>query len=264
MNPKITITTLSIATSLSTHALASTILIDFGSDTSFRGVSVASPVDTNGNAWNSVVPGALSLNLLDTTGSATSVDLGFLTGIGTDSFNGPAGATSNPPSASDLTDAAASVNEAALGILGIAEAFIDYGNSVNGGPARFSLLELDPGKTYDLTIFASRQFNDDATTIYNVYSDNTFTELLATTSLNVHQPGSSFLENTDQLATLSNLDPGSNNALYVEFIGSANNAGFINAFSLVGTDVPPPVIPEPASAALLGLGGLILARRRHN
>ena len=43
---------------------AQTVLIDFGSDTSFRGLSVHGP-DSNGNFWNSLQPGVLVSNLVD-------------------------------------------------------------------------------------------------------------------------------------------------------------------------------------------------------
>src|SRR5687768_14833948 len=75
-----------------TFSDAQTVLIDFGSDTSFRGLSVNNP-DTNGNYWNSLQPGNLVENLVDIGNGATTIDLGWDTPVGTDSYNGPAGET---------------------------------------------------------------------------------------------------------------------------------------------------------------------------
>jgi hypothetical protein len=41
---------------LTASAVGQTVLIDFGNDNSFRGVSVPAP-DQNGNYWNSLLPG---------------------------------------------------------------------------------------------------------------------------------------------------------------------------------------------------------------
>src|SRR5690349_6805145 len=77
-------------------ARAATILVDFGNNNSFRGASVPAP-DQHGNFWTSMQPGLFYSNLVDTTNTPTTVDFGFSTPVGTDSFNGPAGVTSNSP-----------------------------------------------------------------------------------------------------------------------------------------------------------------------
>src|SRR4030095_11383537 len=77
-----------VLTGLGGSVRASTILVDFGADSSFRGVSVANP-DPKGHYWNSIAPGAFVTNLVDIANHATTVDLGFDTPVGTDSFNGP-------------------------------------------------------------------------------------------------------------------------------------------------------------------------------
>ncbi|MEL7485530.1 MAG: hypothetical protein AAFN41_14405, partial [Planctomycetota bacterium] len=64
------------------------ILIDFGTDATFRGFSVAGP-DANGNSWNSLDSFVFNTNLVDTTGAGTGINLGFSRLEGTDSFNGP-------------------------------------------------------------------------------------------------------------------------------------------------------------------------------
>src|SRR5690349_11080403 len=76
-------------------ARADKILIDFGNNTSFRGVSVPNS-DGHGNFWNSNQPGTLIPALVNTANGASGLALGWDTPVATDSFNGPAGATSFP------------------------------------------------------------------------------------------------------------------------------------------------------------------------
>ncbi len=57
---------------LSANGMAQTVLIDFGSASTFRGVTSPSH-DTNGNHWNSTAFGFIG-NLVDTAGSATTID----------------------------------------------------------------------------------------------------------------------------------------------------------------------------------------------
>src|SRR6266404_4767975 len=84
-----------------TPALSQTVLIDFGNATSFRGVSVANP-DYKGHYWNSLQPGLFYPNLIDINNVATTIDFGFSTPVGTDSYNGPAGVTSSPPTPTEI------------------------------------------------------------------------------------------------------------------------------------------------------------------
>src|SRR5262245_43090963 len=77
-------------------ANAQTVLIDFGSDTSFRGLGVHG-ADSNGNFWNSLQPGLLVNNLVDIHNQATAIDVGWDTPVASDSYNGPAGATAPTP-----------------------------------------------------------------------------------------------------------------------------------------------------------------------
>src|SRR5262249_16632159 len=110
-------------------ALAQKVLIDFGSDTSYRGLSVTNP-DSNGNYWNSVQPGLL-VPLIDAGNHATTLQLGWDTPVGTDSYNGPAG----PTDASTLHDDVLNTNidATALGDLGGAlEAAFDFAAGYNG------------------------------------------------------------------------------------------------------------------------------------
>lgn len=235
---------------------AQTILVDFGGNQSFRGVTAPSP-DVHGNHWNSMTPGLFVVNLFDTTGAQTTIDLGFSTPVGTDSFNGPAGVTSFPnPTPAEI--AATDIDEVALGILGVKEAAIDFAASPGGADnrTRFEIQQLDPTLTYNLSFFGSHKFSTDDATVYSIFSDNTYTTLVGTATLNVQQPGSPNLHNRDQLATINNVAPQADNILYVEFVGANGGLGYLNAFSITA-------VPEPASMILLASAtGLLMMRRR--
>jgi hypothetical protein len=238
-----------------TNAMGQTVLIDFGSANSFRGVTVPSP-DLNGNFWNSLTPGPFFTDLVDTGNNATSIDLGFSTPVGTDSFNGPAGVTSFPnPTPAEI--AATDIDAGALGILGVKEAAIDFAASPGGADnrTRFELQQLDPLKTYNLTFFGSHKFSDNDATVYSIYSDNTYTTQVATVSLNVQTPGSPHLHNRDQVAVINGVAPQASNILYVEFVGSGGGLGYLNDMSITA-------VPEPGALVLLAGGGLAAGVRR--
>jgi hypothetical protein len=247
---------MAIGASLAASAVAQSVLIDLGNDNSFRGVSVTNP-DQNGNYWNSLFPGLFYIDLIDENNNATAIDFGFSTPVGTDSFNGPAGPTSFPdPTPAEI--AATDIDEAALGKLGVKTAAIDFAASPGGADnrTRFEIQQLDPTKKYDLTFFGSHKFSDADTTIYSVYTDNTYTTLVDSTSLNVQTPGSPHLHNRDTVATLSNLSPQASNILYVEFVGTNNNLGYLNDLMIT-------VVPEPSALLLVASGiGLVLGFRR--
>jgi hypothetical protein len=218
-------------------AHAQTVLIDFGSDTSFRGLSVNNP-DTLGHYWNSLQPGIFVENLVDIANAPTTIDFGFDTPVATDSYNGPAGPTDASTLESDVQFS--DVDAAALGNLGGAlEAVFDFAAGYNGidhFPVRFQIQGLNPSATYDLTFFGSHSFSDDATTVYTVYTDNTYTTPVATTSLLVQEPF--FTHNKDRLATIAGVSPQTDNILYVQFVGSTGKGGYLNAMQLAASAAP--------------------------
>jgi hypothetical protein len=236
---------MAIGMGLAVSAQAQTVLIDFGNNNSFRGASVVNP-DSNGNSWNSVQPGLFYTDLLNTSGAATAIDFGFSTPVGTDSFNGPAGVTSNSP-LTPAEIAAADIDAGALGILGIKAAAVDFAAEVN---TRFEIQSLDPTKTYNLTFYGSHKFSADDATVYSIYSDNTYTTAVASGSLNVQTPGSPNLHNRDTVLTLSGIAPQASNILYVQFTGSNGHTGYLNSLALTA-------VPEPASMLLVGCAGVL-------
>ncbi|WP_425399536.1 PEP-CTERM sorting domain-containing protein [Aeoliella sp.] len=222
---------------------AQTVLIDFGNDSSFRGISVPGP-DSNGNSWTSVWSGAYYPNLVDTAGNPTPFAFGFDPSApgGTDSYNGPAGATDSGVPADHLVNV--DIDAAALGDLGGSlEAAIDFSDN-----ARFQVQGLDPSKTYDLTFFGSHKYNNNNTTTYSLH-DVGFVNQFESVDLVV---GVNELHNRDMTATLSGVSPQPDGILYVQSLG------YINAMSVTA-------VPEPGAIALLAGGcGLlaIVARRR--
>lgn len=240
-----------LAAGMTVFANAETLLVDFGSSSSFRGVNVPNP-DANGHYWNSLTPGPFFPSLIDINNTVTTVAIGYDTPVGTDSFNGPAGVTSFPnPTAAEI--AATDIDIAALGNLGVKEAAIDFAASPGGldNRTRFQIQGLNPSALYTLTLFGSHKFSDNDTTVYSIYSDNTYTTLVASASLNVQQPGSPNLHNRDTVATISNVSPQTGNILYVQFVGSQGGLGYLNDFQLTG------VVPEPRTLLLLVVGAAL-------
>lgn len=236
-------------------AKAETLLVDFGNNVSFRGVSVPAP-DLNGHYWNSLQPGPFYPNLIDITGAATPIGLGYTTGVGTDSYNGPAGPTSNPPTAAEI--AATDIDAVALGNLGVKEAAIDFAASPGGlnNNTRFEISGLNPAQKYTLTIYGAHEFSDDDSTVYSAYGDAGYTTLLSSASLLIQTPGSPWLHNRDKVATLSGLSPSATGSLYMNFVGANGNQGYLNSFQLTG-------VPEPSSLLLLASSlGLVFGYRR--
>jgi hypothetical protein len=237
-------------TGLAVDAHGQIILVDLGNSQSFRGLSVSNP-DSNGNYWNSVWSGAYYPDIQDITGTPTSIDFGFSSAIGTDSYNGPAGPTDVGPLIGNLANT--DIDAVALGNLGGAlEGAFDYYVS-----SRFEIQGLDPSKQYNLTFYGSHKFSAESTTVYSVYTDNTYSTLVDSTSLQIQDPISPWLHNRDTVATISNLSPQAGDILYVSFAGLTGGEGYLNAFQIE-------VVPEPGTALLLiaGFGWVCTKRSR--
>jgi hypothetical protein len=222
---------------------AQTVLIDFGNDTTYRSLSVINP-DSNGNYWNSIQPGVLTNDLIDIENNGTSIDIGWNTPVGFDSFNGPAGPTGPDDDKQALRDndlPLTDIDALALGNLGGAlEGPFDFIASPGGADnrVRFQIQQLDPSKKYTLTFFGSHKFSTDTTTVYSVYSDDTYATVVGTASLDVQDSVQPWMHNRDRVATISDLSPQTDNILYVQFVGSTGNLGYLNDMQIEATESP--------------------------
>jgi hypothetical protein len=220
-------------------SIGQTVLVDFGNNAAqYRGIPVPDP-DPKGHYWNSIQPGLLVTDMRDINNMTTTIDLGWHTPVGTDSYNGPAGDTSfgTPADNVPFTD----IDTVALGDLGVKEAAFDYAASPIQDDTRcqFDLQGLDPNKKYSLTFYGSHKYSNDPITVYSVYSDATYTTLLGTASLNVMDPNNptdASKHNRDRVVTISNLSPPVNTGiLYVQFDGSTGNLGYLNAMEVIAS-----------------------------
>jgi hypothetical protein len=258
------LTIMLIGASLAVSAQAQTVLIDFGTNLSFRGASTPNP-DPKGHYWNNYFPGVFASGLKDISNNTTTLAFGpDGTGVGTDSYNGPAGATDTPPTSSHV--ASTDIDTVALGNLGVLEAGFDYaaspGPDASGNTAanltRFQIQGLDPATKYTLTLFGSHKYSADATTVYSVFNDPTYSSLIGTANLNVHDLADASLHNRDKVATISGLSPeASTGILYLQFVGATGAQGYLNSMQISA-------VPEPCSLLLLmsGLATVFCYRRR--
>ncbi len=235
---------------ISPEVSARTYLIDFNSSKGYRGVDPVSP-DGQGNHWNAVPhpsTGSSQLNgLKDTDGGISSIDLGFITPFGTDSFDGPAGDTSvgTPPFALDPAKVVnTDIDATALGTLGNLHAAFDYiatvshtnvpaGQASPVNDARFAIQGLNPYLTYTLRFFGSRRYSADPTTLYEAYSDPAFEYLSANASLDVCDPAALGNHNRGNLAILRDIRPSGGGAIYLRIRGSAGGQAFLNSMEIV-------------------------------
>jgi hypothetical protein len=232
-------------------AATKTVLIDFGKDGNNRSLSAP------GN-WNSVDSSVYWQNLIDSTGTPTTVNLGFVDGAfgGVDSFNGPAGDTSlsGAPGFTGFNSNSVTntlVDASALGNLAQAEAAFDYFVS-----SVLVINQLSPAKHYRLSFFGSHQHNTNATTTYTLYGSNpgdtansSNAVTLSSTNLHVNDGpinGNFWQHNKSRTAELviSN-----RSSVYIGFIdANGSSSGYLNAMSIEELDVPtaadttPPVI----------------------
>jgi hypothetical protein len=219
-------------------------LIDFGNNTTYRSISVTNPsVSDNpaaaGNYWNSLQPGVLASNLVDKQNTATTLQIGYDTPMGFDSYNGPAGDTSfgTPADNVDFTD----IDQFALGDMGVKAAAFDFmdGPGTGDNKVKFEIQNLDPTKKYDLTFFGSHKYSLDATTVYSVFTDSTFTTQIASKTLNVMSTTDPSKHNRDTLATITGLSPQDHNILYVQFVGMTGHEGYLNSMRIVAEAAAP-------------------------
>jgi hypothetical protein len=248
---------------------AQTLLVDFGNNAPhYRGVPVTNP-DPKSHYWNSIQPGLFTTDMVDMQNHPTSIDLGWATPVGTDSFNGPYGDATGggidplvdpDGSAAILAQQADQtfIDETALGNLGVKQAAFDYAasppfntvipdpahpgqNIATGYKTRFTLEGLDPAKTYDLTFFGSHIYTTDAATTYSAFSDFYCTQLLGTANLNVRDPNVFTTWNDHETVTITGLTPNADHILFIQFVGAGGHDGYLNSLQIVanaGATVP--------------------------
>ena len=80
--------------------------------------------------------------------------------------------------------------------------------------------------------------------------------MVGTASRNVQTPGMPWLNNRDTVERINGLAPQASNILYVEFVGTNNQLGYLNDLQITA-------VPEPASWLLvLSCVGAVLGMRR--
>ncbi len=251
-----------------------TVLLDFGNDNTFRGLSVHG-ADSNGNFWNSLQPGLVVPNLVNVTNTPTALQIAWDTPVATDSYNGPAGPTAPVPPAFPhyydylpFTD----IDPVALGNMGGAkEAAFDYAASpgvgtldINGhetdNKTRFEIQGLDPTLKYDFSFFGSHSYEGDPTTVYSIYSDNAYSNQVGTVNLNVRDPSDPSSHNRDTIATISGLIPPSGTILYVQFVGNAGGLGYLNEMRIASTGAVPGVTGDYNNNGVVDAADYVLWR----
>lgn len=230
---------------------AQTVLIDFGNDSTFRGI-------TSPGNWNSMAYG-FAANLIDTNGNATTIDWAPDGLGGTDSFNSIVGPTSNPPTAGEVSAAQAALG-GSLGPLALGEAAIDFykSDNVTTGVGRFQLQQVTPEQLYNLTFYGTKQFiaAGNEQTRYSVFDDEFYSNLLGTGLLTTGSTDGT--GNPNSVLTIENLlgPSNANNIFYIQWEGANNSTeGFVNSMSIEA-------VPEPSTYALLALSGAAFAGYR--
>jgi hypothetical protein len=240
-----------LAAASAATAHAQMVLIDFGNDSTFRGV-------TSPGNWNSMAFG-FAANLIDSDGNATTIDWAPDGLGGTDSFNSIAGATSNPPTAGEISTAQSALG-GSLGSLALGQAAIDFYKSDNGttGVGRFQLQQVTAGQLYNLTFYGTKQFvaAGNEQTRYSVFDDSAYSNLLGTGLLTTGTTDGT--GNPNSVLTLENLlgPSNANNIFYIQWEGvNVTGEGFINSMSIEA-------VPEPSTYALLVMAGAAFAGYR--
>lgn len=226
-------------------AFGQTVVVDVGSDNSFRGASVVNPpaAGNDGIFRNSVDQLAFFGDLLDIDGNPTTVDYGIVSLTGTDYFNGPS---------ADVQDPAASVYDAAaLGpLLGNDELVYDW----QANP-QWTIQGLDPTKVYDITLYAARKFASNSVTRFSVYTDATFTMLDSNVTPVDLDHGTAGDHNETMTALLASVAPDMNGIIHLEASGADGANGYLNGF--VVEVVPPVMFNAQPISAITDAGGTL-------
>jgi hypothetical protein len=240
--PAVILTRLLVVLGLTPVAQGQEWLIAMGDLNSYRGTNVPSP-DPSGHYWNAVDSAHYFPSLTNSNGQTTSLALSFDNSIGNDSYNGPAGITFNPNNVI--------INSTALGDLGY-----DYGVYHYYVSSGFEIQGLNPALRYNLTFFGSHAYSTDTATTYSLYTDNGYSNAVASVSLNVQYPSDAGQWNTNQIAVLDNVAPQATGIMYIGFYGAngtglsdPSNVGYLNAMEI---QVVPTVILSNSASTFTG------------
>ena len=238
-------------------------LLNFGDENNplnggyIRGFANPSP-DIWGHYWNSLDTNYYvnPVVLTNAAGAATAMTVQFdlsnpaysnaASLFAADDYNGPCSWPAGPLPGLPSSTTNAIINTNALGYLGIDGAVCNY--YVN---SHFILQGMNPAHQYTLTFFGSHAYNTgpaslqgngyDAVTVYNVYSDPGYSSLIASTKLCV---GGGYLRdwNMHRLAVIGPIYPSASGAMYLDFIGSQGDTGYLNDMQIVDDTAasPPP------------------------
>ena len=213
---------LALGAAVAVPVSAEVILLDFQqNDTTATGYN-----DINGSANDTTT---VFSNLKDSAGNTTDVDLTLTASAGVAKIdNQPTGSQTTFTEANSASDGIRSANSSTDGLITI------------------TFSDLEDGSAYDLKLFANSGL------FFTADVDYTF----GTQTFNGQDPTTpTFLDFDDQIATGGTL------VLSIQANGTGNAFARGAAINAARLELVPELVPEPASLALMGLGGLLVLGR---